>query len=123
MNQTLNIYEKIVNLTEYNKYAGEAINQYLNVQDDGRIDHLGKYVDQADKEHTLWKELKEHSDKEMKMRNKIMTERVSKLIQTSNDSKLFFAFGVLHFVGDNSVVQYLREKGHTVERVTANENV
>ena len=129
MNETLNILEKIQNLTEYNTFAEHQINKYRSVEDIREfqkpiIQLIQKYSNQSNgPDYLLWKEVEDHDEKEMTIRNKIMTERVSKLIKTSSGSKLFFAFGMAHFFGENSVVEYLRKRGHTVERVDAKEKV
>ena len=49
-------------------------------------------------------------------RNQVMADRVMRMIKQSPQKKYFFAFGVAHLVGQDSVVARLRAKGFTVKR-------
>ena len=51
-------------------------------------------------------------------RNKIMTERIMELIENHRNNSFFFAFGVGHFIGENSVIDMLQEKGRSTVRVS-----
>ena len=51
-------------------------------------------------------------------RNKVMADRIIKLIQNNPDTSFFFAFGVGHFIGQNSVVDIIRQRNISIERVT-----
>ena len=46
-----------------------------------------------------------------------MASRVIHLLKTSPGSSLFFAFGASHFVGEENIIDMVREAGFTVERV------
>ena len=46
-----------------------------------------------------------------------MARRVIELLRTNPGSSLFFAFGVGHFTGEDSVIDMMREAGFHVERV------
>lgn len=50
-------------------------------------------------------------------RNRRMAERVDVILRAAPAQRPLFAFGALHFVGADSVVERLRELGWTVERV------
>ena len=50
-------------------------------------------------------------------RNERMAERVDALLKAHPGECRFFAFGVMHFLGDGSVVELLRRKGYRVTRV------
>ena len=50
-------------------------------------------------------------------RNKVMASRVIRLLRTSPGKSLFFAFGVRHFVGEENIIDIVREAGFQVERV------
>ena len=50
-------------------------------------------------------------------RNRVMARRVIELLRTNPGSSLFFAFGVGHFTGEDSVIDMMREAGFQVERV------
>ena len=51
-------------------------------------------------------------------RNKVMADRIIKLIQNNPDTSFFFAFGVGHFIGQNSVVDLIRERNIRIERLS-----
>ncbi len=53
-------------------------------------------------------------------RNGKMAARVMEQIKSNPETSLFFAFGVFHFLGENSVVELLRSQGLEVRRVPAN---
>ena len=55
-------------------------------------------------------------------RNKQMTNRIIKLMET-NDKVKFFAAGVAHYLGDDSVVEMLRKRGYIVTRMMATDSV
>ena len=46
-----------------------------------------------------------------------MASRAIELLRTNPGSSLFFAFGADHFLGDDSVIDLMREAGFEVERV------
>ena len=50
-------------------------------------------------------------------RNKIMSQRIMDLIRRDANTSFFFAFGTGHFIGDNSVVDMLQQKGVNITRV------
>ena len=51
-------------------------------------------------------------------RNELMTEGIIDLIENQRNSSFFFAFGVGHFIGKNSVIDMLQEKGKRIVRVS-----
>ena len=51
-------------------------------------------------------------------RNEIMGKRVTNLVRNNPETSFFFAFGVGHFIGENSVVDILRQTGMKIERVS-----
>jgi uncharacterized protein YbaP (TraB family) len=53
-------------------------------------------------------------------RNGKMASRVIEQIRSNPETSLLFAFGVGHFLGENSVVELLRSEGLEVRRVPAN---
>jgi len=53
------------------------------------------------------------------VRNKAMAERSGKKILANPDKSYVFAFGTLHFVGPNSVVEMMQANGFKVTRLTA----
>lgn len=52
-------------------------------------------------------------------RNRNMTARSAKLMRENPTTKHVFAFGTFHFIGEKSVVEYLRQEGFTVTRLAA----
>ena len=50
-------------------------------------------------------------------RNKLMAQRIKDLIGNNTDTSFFFAFGVDHFIGRNSVVDMLEQSNISVERL------
>ncbi|XP_051963983.1 metalloprotease TIKI2 isoform X1 [Xyrauchen texanus] len=52
-------------------------------------------------------------------RNERMARRVSALLQRSPTQSFFFAFGAGHFLGNNSVLDILRQEGYEVEHTPA----
>jgi hypothetical protein len=51
------------------------------------------------------------------VRNQTMVTRIDEMLQDSPGRKFMFAFGSLHFVGPDSVVEGLRARGYEVTRV------
>lgn len=51
------------------------------------------------------------------LRNQRMAERADAILRESGGRPVFFALGTLHFLGEGSVVELLRARGWTVERV------
>ena len=56
-------------------------------------------------------------------RNRVMASRVIKQLKTNPGSSLFFAFGVNHFTGDDSVTDLMRQAGFEVERVRVSDDL
>ncbi|MEA3419067.1 MAG: TraB/GumN family protein [Campylobacterota bacterium] len=50
-------------------------------------------------------------------RNRLMTQRIESLLKEHPTKRYLFAFGVMHFLGEKSVVEYLEYKGYNVNRV------
>ena len=50
-------------------------------------------------------------------RNKVMTERIKNLIINNLQTSYFFAFGVGHFIGNNSIVDMLKQSNVIVEQI------
>ena len=53
----------------------------------------------------------------LKKRNRVMAGRVIEILRSDPGSSHFFAFGVGHFLGQQSVVTLVREAGFQVDRV------
>ena len=52
-------------------------------------------------------------------RNQTMTQRMNKLLTQKSQDRFFFAFGVAHFLGQDSVIVLLRKQGFTIKRLSA----
>ncbi len=50
-------------------------------------------------------------------RNKLMAQRIELLLKDHPEKHYLFAFGVMHFLGQKSVVEHLKGKGYSVSRV------
>jgi uncharacterized protein YbaP (TraB family) len=50
-------------------------------------------------------------------RNIRMAQRIEVLLNENTTKRYLFAFGVMHFLGEKSVVEYLESKGYSVSRV------
>ncbi len=50
-------------------------------------------------------------------RNRLMAGRIESLLKEHPTKRYLFAFGVMHFLGQKSVVEHLENKGHSVSRV------
>jgi len=50
-------------------------------------------------------------------RNTQMAQRIETLLKDDPTKRYLFAFGVMHFLGQKSVVEYLEHKGYNVRRV------
>lgn len=50
-------------------------------------------------------------------RNKVMAERIEHLLQKPPNKRYLFAFGVMHFLGQDSIIEHFEHKGYSVSRV------
>lgn len=50
-------------------------------------------------------------------RNDLMFERIEALLKKSPEKQYLFAFGVMHFLGEQSIIEKLRFRGYSVKRV------
>ena len=63
-------------------------------------------------------EVNHYLDQEINIkRNLVMSQRIMDLIKSDTNTSFFFAFGAGHFIGDNSVVDMLQQKGANITRV------
>uniref|UniRef100_A0A4W3JUM7 Metalloprotease TIKI n=2 Tax=Callorhinchus milii TaxID=7868 RepID=A0A4W3JUM7_CALMI len=56
-------------------------------------------------------------------RNERMGKRVNALLQANPDKSFFFAFGAGHFLGNNTVIDVLRQAGYEVEHTPAGQPI
>ncbi len=50
-------------------------------------------------------------------RNRLMAQRIELLLQKQPKKRYLFAFGVMHFLGEKSIVEHFEHKGYSVRRV------
>jgi len=50
-------------------------------------------------------------------RNRMMTQRMEALLQKQPGKRYLFAFGVMHFLGQDSIIEHFKHKGYSVSRV------
>ncbi len=50
-------------------------------------------------------------------RNRLMAQRIESLLKEHPTKRCLFAFGVMHFLGQKSVVEHFERKGYSVNRV------
>jgi len=74
-------------------------------------------------EGTMFKieKYKKFEEKFMKVllydRNIRMVQRIELLLKENPTKRYLFAFGVMHFLGEKSIIEYLESKGYSVNRV------
>ena len=56
-------------------------------------------------------------------RNKVMGRRVVDLLKSGSGTSQFFALGLGHYIGNQTIIQELREAGFRVERVTVEDDL
>ena len=50
-------------------------------------------------------------------RNRVMAQRIESLLQKQPTKRYVFAFGVMHFLGKDSIIEHFEHKGYSVHRV------
>merc|ERR550519_2806825 len=56
-------------------------------------------------------------------RNKVMGRRVVELLKSGSGTSQFFALGLGHYIGNQTIIEELREAGFRVERVTVEDDL
>lgn len=107
----------------------ESTLDYLEQNNDFMEEMKSLYIQGDEKkmmafiEGTMFKieKYKKFEEKFMKVllydRNIRMTQRIETLVKENPTKRYLFAFGVMHFLGEKSVVEYLESKGYSVSRV------
>lgn len=95
-------YEK---LTE-DKNVGDLIRDAYRNKDVLLLDSIHSQINSDNFTHWM-----------LDVRNDIMSVRIDSFIQKENTS-LFIGIGAAHLAGENGVINYLRQKGYTVEPMT-----
>ena len=56
-------------------------------------------------------------------RNKIMASRVIDLLNENPGTSFVFAFGAFHFIGNNTVLDYLQSEGYNITQIGPNDEL
>ena len=89
-------------------FIESSLQSYLNGELDSLMTHLMSYM----KDDEFYDQL---LDKLINKRNLQMTDTILSLVMNNPEEKYFFAVGVGHFWGENSINKLLLEKGYTVQ--------
>ena len=86
----------------------------------GDAEKFRQFIDEDLKRSTISDELRDKIIQGLLVdRNKLMAESIAKNMQQSSDRIFFFAVGVGHLVGKDSVQDFLKSHDMTIERVSA----
>ena len=106
----LHILDKIFALIE-NRLLDSWVDDFIQQYRDGTLLRRMVIPD-------LHREVNNYIEQQLQFRrNLIMSQRIKDLIQSDPNNSFFFAFGNGHFIGDNSVVDMLEQKGVNITRV------
>jgi len=61
--------------------------------------------------------MEEFTDKLMTQRDKGMADNIESLLKTEGSSTYFVVVGAAHYIGDNSVINILEDKGYVITRM------
>ena len=62
-------------------------------------------------------------DKVKNERDKNMAKKIVELLRGNPKTSFFFAFGLAHFIGNNSVIKILEDSGFEVRRIQPNDSL
>ncbi len=96
------------NHSESDDFIESSLQAYLNGELNELMIHLMSYM----KNDNFYIEL---LDKLINKRNVQMTDTILSLVMKNPDEKYFFAVGVGHFWGENSINQLLTKQGYTIQ--------
>jgi len=107
--------ESTVNYLQKNPNAIEQMKQlYINGNEQKMLEFILSTMAQE-------KRYKELEDKFMEAmlynRNITMLQKIESLVEKNPKTAYLFAFGVMHFLGDKSIISYLQCNGYSVTRV------
>jgi uncharacterized protein YbaP (TraB family) len=114
LNEQIQMLESTMEYLEKHKNYSETMKKlYLQGDSKALVDFTNEQL--ADEKY------KKLEDKFMEIflysRNKVMAERIDKLLNEDSKQSYFFAFGVLHFLDKKSVIKELEKRGYKVSRV------
>ncbi len=112
--QTIALEQALMQLNEKRDYNNELKEYYLKGESKALIGFIESVMFKIPKYHKL-------EDKFMKLllynRNIVMAQRIDAIFKKEPKKSYLFAFGVMHFLGKKSVIEYLKSYGYSVDRV------
>ena len=112
--QTIALEQALMQLNEKRDYNNELKEYYLKGESKALIGFIESVMFKIPKYHKL-------EDKFMKLllynRNIVMAKRIDAILKKEPKKSYLFAFGVMHFLGKKSVIEYLKSYGYSVDRV------
>ena len=118
LNKTLNDIERKTFEKDYGLDIEDWINKYRNASfdsDDFLFGNLDYEINDLEVQRKVF-DYDDFNKKQLLTRNERMADVVAQLLTNSSDKKFFFAFGVAHFLGTGSVIDYLEDRGFNVTR-------
>ena len=92
------------------EFISQSVQEYIDGDLDGLMKHLMAYMQGDELYDNLLFQL-------INQRNMQMAERIISLTSQNPDEQYFFAVGVGHFWGDDSIIKLLEQQGYTIESV------
>ena len=112
--QIIALEQALIQLNEKRDYINELKGFYLN----GDSQKLMSFIESMMFQIPKYKRLEEKfMTLLLYQRNLIMAKRIDSIIKKSSKKNYLFAFGVMHFLGKKSVIEYLKSYGYSVVRV------
>ncbi|MBN3322853.1 TIKI2 Metalloprotease, partial [Atractosteus spatula] len=132
LNQTLLQHESVRAGSLQGSYTTEDLIKHYNCGDLGTVifnhdtSQLPHFVNSTlpDHERITAQQIDSYFRQELiYKRNERMGRRVTELMESSPGQTFFFAFGAGHFLGNNSVLDILRQEGYEVEHVSPGQSI
>ena len=112
--QTIALEQALMQLNEKRDYNNELKEYYLKGESKALIGFIESVLFKIPKYHKL-------EEKFMNLllynRNMVMAKRIDAIFKKEPKKSYLFAFGVMHFLGKKSVIEYLKSYGYSVDRV------
>ena len=112
--QIISLETALIQLNEKRDYISELKEHYLKGDSQKLISFIESIMFQIPKYQKL-------EEKFMTLllykRNVIMAQRIDEVLKQDSKKKYLFAFGVMHFLGEKSVIDYLKSYGYRVNRI------
>ncbi len=112
--QIISLEQALIQLNEKRDYTNELKEYYLKGESKSLIAFIESMMFKMPKYQKLEKKF-------MRLllynRNIIMAQRMDAILKKEPTKRYLFAFGVMHFLGKKSVIEYLKSYGYSVKRV------